>query len=270
MRELLIYDEITDPFTAEFFGVGISASMVAAVLKEFDGEDVLVRINSPGGNANEGIAIYDALMAYSGKVATRVEGAAMSAATIVSQGGERREISNTARMFIHQGRAGGGMMTAGEHRMTAEGLDTLDSTITELYAAGKKGAPTQAQFAEWIDPGKWFSATDAVKAGLASHVVEAGAGLPAMFNCERHAWVRDVPDDLKQAAVGRMPWHGNQEKCQAVMCGKFGTPTDPEFSFEKPAPQRQDTLAKMLENRAKQRQEQAEMQASLDEVLYSR
>lgn len=55
--EIFIYDTIGQ----DWYGGGITASGIVDALDQLDGKRATVRINSPGGVADEGIAIYNAL-----------------------------------------------------------------------------------------------------------------------------------------------------------------------------------------------------------------
>lgn len=66
-----------------------------------DASHVTVNINSPGGDLFMGIAIYNALKALKGKVTTRVQGIAASAASIIFCAGEERIINTGGVLMIH-------------------------------------------------------------------------------------------------------------------------------------------------------------------------
>jgi hypothetical protein len=102
-NELLIYDVIGE----DWFGGGITAKNVIAALDEFGGKRVTVRINSPGGVADEGIAIYNALKRYEGRVDTVIDSIAASAASVIALAGEKRTTSEGGRWMIHRAMAHG-------------------------------------------------------------------------------------------------------------------------------------------------------------------
>ena len=55
-----------------------TAHMVKQALAEFKGQDVDVRLNSGGGHAYEGVAIYNALLQHDGNVTVHIDGVAAS------------------------------------------------------------------------------------------------------------------------------------------------------------------------------------------------
>ena len=56
-KEIFVYG----PIGGSFWDDGITAELVIAALSQMEDDRVTVRINSPGGVADEGIAIYNAL-----------------------------------------------------------------------------------------------------------------------------------------------------------------------------------------------------------------
>jgi ATP-dependent Clp protease, protease subunit len=93
-----IFDPIGfDPWTGE----GVTAKRIAAALRTLDGADVTVNINSPGGDMFEGLAIYNLLREYSGKVVVKVLGLAASAASIIAMAGDEVRIARAGFLNIH-------------------------------------------------------------------------------------------------------------------------------------------------------------------------
>src|SRR6266536_2578100 len=77
--EIAIYEEI---------GMwGITAGDFLAELKALDVKQIDVRINSPGGDVWDGLAIYNSLRDHPAAVTTYVDGLAASAASIIVQAG---------------------------------------------------------------------------------------------------------------------------------------------------------------------------------------
>lgn len=62
---------------------------------------VTIRINSPGGDCFAASQIYTMLMDYPGKVTTKIDGIAASAASVVAMAGETVIMAPTALMMIH-------------------------------------------------------------------------------------------------------------------------------------------------------------------------
>ena len=160
--ELLIFGEI---------GFEVSAADVVSRLTSLDGVDLLVRVNSYGGDAYEGVAIANALRGYVGSVTTVVEGLAASAASVIAVGGgDRVVIRPSAEVMIHDAWSFSDG-DAEELRKRADRLDQLSGSIAEVYAR-KAGTPVE-MWREAMRSETWFSADEALSAGLVDAVEDA-------------------------------------------------------------------------------------------------
>jgi len=157
--EVMVYDEIG------FFGV--SASDFANDLSNLDVDEVVLRINSPGGEVFDGIAIYNSLKKHKAKVNVKVEGLAASIASVIAMAGDTIEIDSSAMMMIHEGHSLS-VGNAEDMRKQAELLDKVSETIAGIYAERAGGTPK-----EWrarMQAETWYDATEAVASGLADSV----------------------------------------------------------------------------------------------------
>jgi ATP-dependent protease ClpP protease subunit len=162
---LSIYDVIG----ADFFGEGITASQVQDALKG-DHKNVTVRVNSPGGNAFEGVAIYNLLNSHRKPVNVIVDGLAASAASIICMAGETVTMNDGAMMMIHEAQAVG-TGTALEIRQLADTLDAVTSSIADIYVAST-GMPKDKVLGLMSDE-TWMSAAEAKANGFATAVSDA-------------------------------------------------------------------------------------------------
>src|SRR5690606_24161949 len=126
-----------------------------------------VRINSGGGEAFDGLTIYNLLRENSAKVETRVDGLAASAASIIAMAGDEIVMAEGAMMMIRRAQwIGIGNM----HDMlkTAEVLEKLDNQIADTYA--RKTNRKAETFLKLMDSESWFTPEEAVKERLADRV----------------------------------------------------------------------------------------------------
>lgn len=154
---------------------GISAAMIVSALLEADGRDVLVHLNSPGGMVTEGLAIYNTIRQYGGKVTMRVEGLAASAASFVMLAGDEVVIEPTGMIMIHDA-WDISIGPAVEHRRTADLLDKVSDNIAGIYASkgGGTAAEWRTRMTENGEIGTWYIGQEAVDAGLADSVTGGG------------------------------------------------------------------------------------------------
>src|SRR5699024_4571348 len=83
---IYIYGEIGESFFDE------EAKAAAAIRNELeamgDVKDITVRINSPGGNVFDGLAIYNLIKDHPAAVLVKIDGIAASAASVIAMAGD--------------------------------------------------------------------------------------------------------------------------------------------------------------------------------------
>lgn len=183
--------EIYDAIGADMFGDGITASAVSAALNtagQFD--SITMRLNSPGGDLFEGVAICNLLKSAGKPVNVVVDGLAASAASLIAMAGDTITMGDGSMMMIHRAMA----MAAGfsdDLRQTADTLDTVSASAADIYVARtgmKKDAVLDMMKAE-----TWMSAQDAVKLGFATAV----AGKAKVTNAFDLSLFKNTPVEFK-------------------------------------------------------------------------
>lgn len=164
-----------DNLRIDLYGVigwDIWADDILKAISDSTASTIDVVINSPGGDAFDGIALYNALSAHPAQVTVDVQGLAASAASIVAMAGDKRIMRPGATMMIHDALtfAAG---NAADLRKVAESLDTISDGIAGIYAA-TAGGPVETWRQAMRDE-TWLTADEAVTAGLAS-LVDAKCG----------------------------------------------------------------------------------------------
>lgn len=95
---LWIYDPIGEMFGPD----AVTAKGVRDRLANLRNIDRLtIRINSPGGEVDEAVAIHALLSEFKAEKVTKVDGMAASAATVVGVAGDRIEMAKGAKWMIH-------------------------------------------------------------------------------------------------------------------------------------------------------------------------
>lgn len=163
---LHIYDEIDSWF-------GVNAEQLVLDIAALDSEtELTVRVNSPGGNAFDGIAIANAIMRHPGKTVTRVDGLAASAASVIAVAADEVVVSKYGQAMIHDAR----MLwsgTAADMRSAADHLEKLSASYANIYADRAGG--TVEDWAQAMADETWYTAEEMVAAGLASRIDDSGA-----------------------------------------------------------------------------------------------
>lgn len=153
---------------------GVSAKDVSAVLDALPKsvDQIVLRINSPGGEVFEGVSILNMLRAHKATVTAVVDGRAASAASVIAAGCDECVMSPGTQMMIHSPSviAWGNATVL---RKQADVLDGIERSIVEIYKA-KAG---EKEWAALLADETWMTADEAVEQGLADRVgVVADAG----------------------------------------------------------------------------------------------
>lgn len=161
---------VLDPIGADFFGDGVTARRINAALRNIGERDVIVNINSPGGDYHEGLAIYNLFRQHPGKITMRVLGEAASAASVIAMAGDRIEIGRAAFFMIHNV----WVMAAGDRnfmREVADMLEPFDRAAADVYAA-RSGVDAD-EIATMMDRETWIAGAEAVEDGFADDFLAA-------------------------------------------------------------------------------------------------
>ena len=160
-----------------------SANLVVAQLLFLEAEDpdapIRFYLNSPGGDAYAGMAIYDAMQYVKPDVETYCIGMAMSAAAMLLAGGApgKRHVLPNAKVMIHQG-SGGFRGTPADIQIAAREILSLTHRYAEVIAR-HSGRDVEQVLVD-IDRDRFLEPAEAVEYGLADAILlrreENGAG----------------------------------------------------------------------------------------------
>lgn len=164
----------------------IDAATVVPQIRELDVDEITVYINSPGGDAFDGIAIRNALRGHRAQITAIVDGLAASAASIIAVGADQVLMGEGTELMIHDA----WMLAIGnadDMRAAADELDRLSDDIAGMYA--RKAGGTAAQWRQLMKDEVWYTADEAVAAGLADRIDsdEAAEGAAAAFDLSMYA-----------------------------------------------------------------------------------
>jgi ATP-dependent Clp protease protease subunit len=162
-----------------FIGTPITedvANLVVAQLLHLDSEDpekdVSVYVNSPGGSAYAGLAIYDTMRFIQADVQTICFGIAMSAGSLVLAGGAegKRMALPNSRILIHQP-SGGFEGQSADIEIHAREILQLRERIEAIYA--EHTGQEREQIHEDMDRDRFFDPAEAVEYGLIDRVIDS-------------------------------------------------------------------------------------------------
>lgn len=173
-----------DVFIYDTVGIwGVEANTFVRELNEIDVKTINLRINSPGGNVFDGVAIFNALKKHDAKVITHIEALAASIASIIALAGDEVHIADNAFYMIHNPYTWA-VGDAASMRKTAGMLDKVTDSLIKTYT--NKTGKASAEIRQLMDAETWFTAEEAKDAGFADvitdeEIIEAAFDL-SVFN----------------------------------------------------------------------------------------
>ena len=212
--EILIYDIIGWPFN--------DAGELVRTLAEMKQSKITVRINSPGGDVFDAVAIFNALQSHKSKIITRIESLAASAASFVALAGKEVHAYQNAMFMIHDPWA----YSSGNQydlREIADILEKISLNMVDIYAAN--GTPGKREIIQMMKAETWFTAKEAKEKGFIDTIIDGKAAkaqfdlsmfahVPDEFMAEGHELTeRDAEKALRDAGFSRA-------KAKALLAGR--------------------------------------------------
>lgn len=161
---------------------GVTAKQFADDLRALGSKTLNLHLNSPGGDVFEGRAMVAAMQSYPGKIVVHVDGLAASAASFLAMHADEIVMTDGSFLMIHNAWT----MAMGDCRSmreTADLLEKLDGTIANDYLTRSTASAEQVK--AWMDAETWFTAQDALSAGLCNRIAETRA---AGVSARAKAW----------------------------------------------------------------------------------
>ena len=127
-------------------------------------EDIVIRLNSGGGDVFEGIEIYNYLKSLSNHITIEVTALAASAASLVAMAGDKIIIRTGANMMVHEAST----MAFGNKsdiQKTLNALTAIDTSIVDIYH--DRTGLDRDEIVNLITNETWLTADEAINKGFA-------------------------------------------------------------------------------------------------------
>jgi len=169
-----VHAEVEDKNSIDIFDVigvdywtggGFTAKRMSAALRSIGADkDVVVNVNSPGGDFFEGAAIYNLLAQHEGKVTVNVIGLAASAASVIAMAGDVINISKVGFLMIHNAWS---IVVGNRHDLmeTSKTLEAFDKSMIGLYSS--RTGLDEEEIEKMMDKDTWINSADAMEKGFA-------------------------------------------------------------------------------------------------------
>ncbi len=202
VAEIDIFEDIA------FFG--ITAKTFSEDLKDLgDFSEIIVNINSPGGDVFEGLAIFNILRGLNKKVIVNINGIAASIASVIALAGDEINIADNGFFFVHQV-SGGAFGTADDIEKTAEDIRKIQDQIVNIYI--NKTGLSKEKITQLMEDESLLTAEEAKELGFVDNITE---GLKVAASVSKDMKLNDIHksfknnvmnDELKKAIEGVKSW----------------------------------------------------------------
>jgi len=161
--ELILYGDISE---SSWWGDEITPRQFSEDLIALgDVEEIVVRLNSGGGDVFAANAIYTRLKDHKAKITVKIDGWAASAATIVAMAGDVIEIPGNGVFMVHEAKMGLlGYYGRQDFEKMAEEITVINNSIVNGYAL--KTGKDPEEIAEIMKEETWYTGEEAVGAGF--------------------------------------------------------------------------------------------------------
>lgn len=190
VTDLYIYDYISHEKSYDRDkgtpGPEVTAQEIVDQLAGITTPEIVVHINSGGGDATEGVAIAQALKDARGKgkrISCQVDGLCASAAVNVALACSPVRIPRNAYMMIHDPACVQvGLFTASEMRKSADQLDAVKRGIVAGYA--ERTGLSNREIARMMAAETWMTGEEAVAAHFADELLEEPVTIQRDFSTQ--------------------------------------------------------------------------------------
>ena len=195
--EITIYGTIG----SSWFEDSISAKSFSEELKKLDPtvNEIDVRINSPGGDVFDGIAIYNRLKQHPAKITCYVDGLAASIASIIALAGEEIIMGEGALYMIHLPWTMA-MGNRNELDNVVNRLMDVEEQMVTIYA--KKCGLPRSEIKAMLETETWMDATQAKENGFIDTVMAESTPIAASA-LGKASWIHKIPKCRTQDDVAR-------------------------------------------------------------------
>ena len=147
----------------------LTAKGVGQALKDITSDSVDVHINSYGGDAFEGIGIYNVLKQSNKTINIYVDAVAASAASVIAMAGDTIFMPANAQLMVHHA-ATFEYGNADDFEKVIQSLNAMDNSLVATYESRFTG--TEDELTGLLDAETWLNADEALVFGFADKIID--------------------------------------------------------------------------------------------------
>lgn len=212
--EILLYEMIGQDW---WTGEGTTAKSFADDLKAAGKvSKIHLRVNSPGGNVFDGIAIYNTLLTHGAKITAQVDGIAASIASVILMAASEISMGDNTMLMIHNPWSS---ITGDSHEMRKV-ADLMDKVKGQQFAAYQRHTKlSSAEISKMMDAETWMTPAEAIDMGFAEKVVTLEGNDAAMAAHFDLSIFQKVPVQIAARFNGRRSGANPLRITAAATCG---------------------------------------------------
>ena len=131
--------------------------------------DIVIWLNSPGGDCIAASQIYTMLMDYKGNVTVKIDGIAASAASVIAMAGTTVLMAPTALMMVHNPLT----VAIGDSEEMQKAIAMLSEVKESIINAYEiKTGQSRAKLSHLMDAETWLNAKKAIELGFADGILD--------------------------------------------------------------------------------------------------
>lgn len=190
--EIIIYGPIGSGFWDDS---AVSAKQFNEELKKLDStvNHIELRLNSPGGDVFDGVAIYNRLKQHKAKVTVYIDGLCASIASIIALAGDEVIMGEGALYMIHLPWTWSyGNRTDFENVINR--LQDIEEQMLSIYA--KKSKLDKTEIRAMLEKETWLDADQAIEHGFVDKKSEETLAIAASV-FDKATWINKAPKNFK-------------------------------------------------------------------------
>ena len=136
--------------------------------------DIVLYVNSPGGDCVAASQIYTMLMEYKSRVTVKIDGIAASAASVIAMAGTEVLMAPTALLMVHNPLT----VAIGDTEEMQKAIAMLDEVKESIITSYElKTGMSRAKLAHLMDAETWMNAQKAIELGFADGILTRETGM---------------------------------------------------------------------------------------------
>jgi ATP-dependent Clp protease, protease subunit len=186
--------DIFGPIGDSWFEDSVTLKAFKAELdKVKDAEEIVININSPGGDVFTGVSIYNLLKQHKAKKVVKIQALAASIASIIALAGDEIEMGEGSLYMIHLPFT----FTMGNREELDKTIDRLldiEEQMINIYT--KKTKKPRHEIKQMLEKETWLDGEEAIAEGFADRTL--GDTMPiAASILDKATWFNKKPDSIK-------------------------------------------------------------------------